>query len=66
MQNDSFRVMKYNHVDDGFAGEGHVVEVRGQGELVAEGMYAARQSELCPRKHIICLIGLRTTCLQAD
>lgn len=67
MKDNSLCVVKHNHVDDSSASEGHLVEVRGQGELIAEGLYAARQSELCPWKLIIVsLIWLRTTCLQKE
>lgn len=50
MQDDALGVVKHNHVDNSFAGEGHAVEVRVQGEVIAERMYALRQSELCPRE----------------
>lgn len=50
MQDNALGVVKHRHADHSAAGEGHVVEVRVQGEVVAERMYALRQPELCPWK----------------
>lgn len=50
MQDNALGVMKHKHVDNSAAGEGHAVQVRVQSEIIAEGMYAARQPELCPWK----------------
>lgn len=50
MQDNALGVVKHNHVDNSVAGEVHVVEVRVQGEVIAERTYALRQSELCPRE----------------
>lgn len=78
MQDDAFGFLKHRHVDDGAAGEGHLVEVRVQGEVIAKRTNALRQPELCPWKHFaICgqrvdrlnrsgLVALPTTRLQKD
>lgn len=70
--------MKHKHVDDSEAGEGHTVEVRVQGQVIAERLYAMRQPELCPwKKFTVCghrvdwlegsgLVWLLTTHLQKD
>lgn len=50
MQDNALGVMKHKHIDNSAAGEGHAVQVRVQSEIIAEGMYAARQPELCPWK----------------
>jgi len=78
VQNDELGVVKHRHADDGAAGEGHVVEVRVEGEVIAQRMYAARQPELRPwkrftarghRVHLLGgsgLVGPWTACLQKD
>ena len=78
MQDNAFGVVKHSYVDNSVASEGHVVEVRVQGEVIAERTYAVRQPELGPWKQfaicghrVDCLYGnslvwLTTTCLQKD
>lgn len=47
--------MKHKHADNSVASEGHVAEVRVQGEVIAERLYPMRQSELGPwKKFAIC------------
>lgn len=70
--------MKHKHVDNSEAGEGHIVEVRVQGEVIAERLYAMRQPELCPWKKFAvcghrvdwfegsCLVRFLTTHLHKD
>ena len=48
VQDDALGAVEHRHADDGAAGEGHVVEVGVQGEVIAERMYALRQPVLCP------------------
>lgn len=43
-------VVSHKHVDNNEACEGHVANVRVQGEVVAEWLYALRQSVLRPWK----------------
>lgn len=50
MQDNAVGVVMHRHIDNGAASEGHVVEVWGQGEVIAERMYALRQPELGPWK----------------
>lgn len=76
MEYNAVCAVKYRHADNSSAREGHFVEVRVQGEVIAERFYALRESELCPWKQfIICgdgvdwlngigLVWLMTTCLQ--
>lgn len=78
MKDDALGVVKHRHVDNSAAGEGHFVEVRVQGEVIAERTYAMRQPELRPRKQFAScglrvdwlegsgLVLLPTTCLQKN
>ena len=50
VQDDALGVVLHRHVDDGVAGEGHVLKVRVQGDLIAQRMYALRQPVAVPWK----------------
>lgn len=52
MKYNALGVVNHKHLDNSAAGEGHVIKVRVQGEVVTERLYAARQSELCPWKKL--------------
>lgn len=72
VQDNALGVVKHKHVDNSAAGEDHIVQVRVQGEVIAERTYAMRQPEQCPGKEFtICGHGvdwlkgrLTTTCLR--
>ena len=76
VQDDALGVVQHIHVDDSAPSEGHIVEVRAKGEVIAERTNAMRQPKLGPWKQfaiggdrVDCLLGSgivwsTTTCLQ--
>ncbi|MEQ2161445.1 hypothetical protein GOODEAATRI_009657 [Goodea atripinnis] len=64
MEHNSLCAVKHRHFDYSSASKGHVVEVGGQGELIAEWLDAVRQSEFGPWKQFtICGIRVMTNAL---
>ena len=52
VKHNTLGVVNHKHLDNSAASEGHIIEVRVQGEVVTERLYAARQPELCPWKKL--------------
>lgn len=50
MQDNALGVVKHRHVDNDTAGEGHVLKIRIQGDVIAERTDAMREPVLCPWK----------------
>lgn len=63
MEHYSLCIVKNRHLDDSCASKGHVVEVGGQGELIAERLDAVRQSEFSPREQFT-VCGIRVDRLE--
>lgn len=59
MQNNATGVVAHTHGDNSATSEGHVEEVRVQGEVIAERLYAMGQPELGPwKKFTVCGHGV--------
>lgn len=65
MQDNEPCAVEHRHGDHSAASEGHFVEVRVQGEVIAERMYATRQPELRPWKPFA-ICGVRVDWLQGS